>query len=428
MKYSSAILLAAAFELTACSNLTDVSAPDLVQPSTLENALGAETLRAGAVAAFAIAYGVTGSSFTGSQVLDSGMMSDELTSTDLGRDDADSRNSPDGSGGWGPYFNLHVARNASLHAIPVLRQFAPQAKVKVAQLFAQVGYAELFFAENLCSGVPLSTFANGSPEYGKPFTTAELYAQALQDLDSAAAQAADSARMLNMIRVGRGRVLLNQGKFAEAAQAVAGVPTSYVFNVEYAASQPNGVVVNINNARAETVSDKEGTNGLDFRSANDPRVRTTLLGTVASSGTRVYGFDKYSSTASPIPLATGIEARLIEAEAALQSGNAGQWLTILNDLRAAAGAGALSPLTDPGSASARVDLQFRERAFWLFLTGHRHGDLRRLVRQYGRGKEQVFPTGSYKGISLYGPDITRNVPATESPNPNWSGKCLNRDA
>jgi hypothetical protein len=60
---------------------------------------------------------------------------------------------------------------------------------------------------------------------------------------------------------------------------------------------------------------------------------------------------------------------------------------------------ALPALTDPGSADARVNLLFQERAFWMYLTGHRLGDLRRLVRQYGRGAETVFPTGNYPGAA-----------------------------
>src|SRR5581483_874628 len=105
-------------------------------------------------------------------------------------------------------------------------------------------------------------------------------------------------------------------------------------------------------------------------------------------------------------MASGVEARLIEAEAALAAGDA-SWLTILNRLRTdgtfttaphpgdptvtdttwGPGVGAvlfpnglpgLRPLTDPGTPAARVDLLFAERAAWLFLTGHRLGDMRRL--------------------------------------------------
>jgi hypothetical protein len=130
---------------------------------------------------------------------------------------------------------------------------------------------------------------------------------------------------------------------------------------------------------------------------------------------------------APTPLATGIEARLIEAEAALQANNP-TWLTILNTLRASAISPAMAPLTDPGSAAARVDLLFRERAFWLFGTGHRLGDLRRLIRQYGRQAETVFPTGVYRQGRLYGPEVTVGIiRSTESRNPYYQG-CLDRKA
>jgi len=84
----------------------------------------------------------------------------------------------------------------------------------------------------------------------------------------------------------------------------------------------------------------------------------------------------------------------------------------------------LAPLSDPGTAAQRVDLQFRERAFWLFLSGHRQGDLRRLIRQYGRGAESVFPTGPWVAGLQYGTDVT--FPTGEQFNPNYT-TCLDRN-
>jgi len=49
----------------------------------------------------------------------------------------------------------------------------------------------------------------------------------------------------------------------------------------------------------------------------------------------------------------------------------------------------------PTDHNAQVDLLYHERAFWLYLTGRRLGDLRRLIRNYGRSAESVFPTGTY---------------------------------
>ena len=87
----------------------------------------------------------------------------------------------------------------------------------------------------------------------------------------------------------------------------------------------------------------------------------------------------------------------------------------------------LAPLADPGPAAAREDLLFRERAFWLFATGHRLGDLRRLVRQYGRDASAVFPVGSFIKGGTFGDDVNFPVSQAERNNPEFHG-CLNRDA
>jgi hypothetical protein len=76
----------------------------------------------------------------------------------------------------------------------------------------------------------------------------------------------------------------------------------------------------------------------------------------------------------------------------------------------------------------RVDQLFRERAFWLFATGHRHGDLRRLVRQYGRAADALFPTGAFPLSGLiYGTDITFAPDLSQSLNPAYRG-CAGRGA
>src|SRR6185312_315794 len=120
------------------------------------------------------------------------------------------------------------------------------------------------------------------------------------------------------------------------------------------------------------------------------------------------------------------------------------WLGILNQLRNAApvpGTTAPDPadlpaLSDPGASlagdaatKARVDTMFTERAAWLFLTAHRQGDLRRLIRQYGRRQDQVYPAGVYQGFGgTYGTSITLPVPVTEAAyNPYYSG-CFNLGA
>jgi len=88
-------------------------------------------------------------------------------------------------------------------------------------------------------------------------------------------------------------------------------------------------------------------------------------------------------------------------------------------------------LADPGSDSARVRLTFQERAYWMFLTGHRQGDLRRLLRQYSKyypNQNLVYPTGLYTapGTGEYGSDVTAPIAVSENVNPQFHG-CIDRN-
>jgi hypothetical protein len=91
------------------------------------------------------------------------------------------------------------------------------------------------------------------------------------------------------------------------------------------------------------------------------------------------------------------------------------------------GVAGLTPLADPGTPDARLDLIMRERAFWMFGTGHRLGDLRRLVRVYQRPAETVFPTGAYPKGGSYGPAVNLPVSVAELNNPKFT-QCTDRDA
>ena len=126
-------------------------------------------------------------------------------------------------------------------------------------------------------------------------------------------------------------------------------------------------------------------------------------------------------------IADGVEARLIEAEASLQAGDPVTALATLNSLRSNAAllalrgyaAGSLPPLTLQPTTAAQQDQLFKERAYWMYLTSHRLGDLRRLIRQYGRPVNAVFPNGPYFKGGLYGTDVNVPVPFQEQNNPEY---------
>ena len=87
--------------------------------------------------------------------------------------------------------------------------------------------------------------------------------------------------------------------------------------------------------------------------------------------------NQYTKPDANVTVASGLEALLIKAESQLAAGDAPGFIATLNAARATNATLAASPLIDPGTPAGRVDLLFRERGFWLYLTGHRLGDLRR---------------------------------------------------
>jgi hypothetical protein len=87
----------------------------------------------------------------------------------------------------------------------------------------------------------------------------------------------------------------------------------------------------------------------------------------------------------------------------------------------------MPPLATPITVEAATTLLFREKAFWTFGRGQRLPDLRRLIRQYGRTQDTVFPVGLYFKGGSYGADVNFPVPSSEAVNPLFHG-CLDRQA
>ena len=411
----------------SCNSLTSVDAPDVIQSSDANSPAAANALRVGAVASFYTWLGSNSipTASTENMVNYAGLLADELVSgvdPSANTSIIDARRLSDPGLTASQYILLHRARVAALKAIAALQQYAPTPAARIGELFALDGLSRVWFAEFFCSGVPLSTNAQSAPVYGPSLTTQQLLESALPIFDSALAYGQDSSRITALAWVGKGRALLDLGRFAEAASTVGPVADAYTSGTEHSATvQPNGIAAAFAQRRYG-VADLEGGTGLNFVTANDPRIPTALAGKGSDNVTDIYG-DSRITTTTPIPLASGVEARLIEAEAALQAGDVAGWLNALNRSRSIQG---LPPLSDPGSASARVDLLFRERAFSLFLTGHRLGDLRRLVRQYGRQESAVFPAGIFKDGAPRGSDVNFPIPTSENNNPNFKG-CINRD-
>jgi hypothetical protein len=292
--------------------------------------------------------------------------------------------------------------------------------------------------------VVFSTVVSGVEEFGTPITTVQTFERALEHADAGLAlvtgTAANDVRIRNALRVIRARILVNLNRHAEAATAVSGVPTTFEYETLHALTTTSNTIWNFNNlARRYSVSTGEGTNGMDFATANDPRIPVCQGGDALCRGigvtqttrddlTRPYYVQMMWPTAeTSVTIISGIEARLIEAEAQLKAGDAAGALATLNAARTTVAG--LAPLTDAGSDAARLDQLFRERAFWMFSTGHRVGDLRRLIRQYGRTAANTFPSGLWHKGGNYGSDVTLPIPQAEENNPNVTGgsACIDRN-
>jgi len=433
------ILMAAAVVLTmGCSGLLDVRDPDVVTPENLTGEAGLATLRAGAFGDLAIALSgsAAGHGATPGLILHNAVLSDEMlySGTFPSRREQDERKVLRTNGTMtGQFQRLQRARTALRTAAETIEESSasPSTDPRIAEMWSLVGLTYLFFGESYCSGVPFSTAnPDGTLELGGPQTTQEMFQTAVARADQALANTGGSTTQDYFALMVKARALLNMGDFSGAADLAGMVPDGFVYNLEHSGNsfrQQNGIYVMSTIRRQYSVAENKGVNGLLYRSAADPRVPWEDSGRNGQDDqTRYFNQLLYTDEGTPVPLATGTEARLIEAEAELQpGGNVGTFQTIHDDLRATVG---LLPIDVSGmTQTEREDFHFAERAFWLYATGHRLGDLRRLVRQYGRGSETVFATGTYFKGGIYGTDLNFPIPVEEDNNPNSNG-CLNRDA
>jgi hypothetical protein len=435
--------VAAVLAVAGCSSdLLSVPTPNVISEGAIASGLGVTALRNGAMQDFIFAY----SGSLDAYAVASGNLGDEIQTTDnfADRFNTDSRASNELLGGAlnTTYNNLQLARSNLTGAIEkwiAVKPTTAASKDSLSEMYAIRGFTEAAFGEGYCSGVPFGKVAlSGDFEYGDPLTTVQLFGRASASLDTALANAT-GANYRSLAAIGKARVLLDQGQFAAAAAAVSAVPTAFKYTLSHSiatARQTNGIWSAVfNNGARYTVGTNEGTNGLDYLvTPADPRVPWVATTNIGFDGSANLPRQlKYTSQSAPFVLADGIEARLIELEARLQGGTQADRDAVhagLNTLRATGLPAAITPLAaSPTTQAAAVDLLFKERAYWLYLTGHRLGDMRRLIRQYSRTAATVFPVGNvrYRPGLTYGSDVNLVIPFAERNNPKFNG-CLDRNA
>jgi hypothetical protein len=426
--------------------------PGLVDPSAVATPTAALALRVGAIGRYKQVQ-------AGESIWQyGGTLADEYKNADFeaGRINADMRIT-DPLIQWN-YNGVTQSRGFVRDAITAMKQYNKDSTALISELYTELAFFEMTLADNYCNGIPLGHTDNGVITYGGPATILQVYDSAANHLDSAIATAkgtdAGSVYVNRAARIWKARVIIAKDKTQAAAAAalVADIPTTYVYDMTFSSVSGSNGMWSLNNSTArisvadsfDIVGGQQNVikNAIPFASANDPRV-PVINGDVSSPKvppedgvTRPFYVGLlYKGQFDPLVLASGVDARLYEAEAKLQANDINGMMTILNNLRTASPRPtigltpipAMAALPTPANQAAAVSLLFREKAFWTFGRGQRLPDLRRLIRQYGRTQDQVFPTGKYFKGGNYGTDVNFPVPSSEQVNPLFSA-CLDRNA
>ncbi|MDB4876385.1 MAG: RagB/SusD protein [Gemmatimonadetes bacterium] len=459
------VALSGAAGLAACNQdkLLVAPTPDVVLPKDITGPAALPAAYAAAIGDFQVAYaGGYGTGLDNNEGMAqmSGLLADELIDAETfnTRIEVDRRATKVINATTLQTFqDIQRARATADLVASRFRQFDPT-NPQGAEIQALAAFSYVLLAEDYCNGVPTSTVNDdGSFTFGAPQTGQQILNTAVAKFDSAItlATATHGSTALNLARIGKGRALLDLNKPTEAAAAVAAVPSSFNYSIQHDENtgRQNNAIFSFNYLEARfAVGDREGTNGLPFVSLNDPRMPIIDAGPGFDGETELFLTTKYSDRKSPTPLAVGTEARLIQAEAALRNGDLGTFVSMVNDARANAltytadGSSTSQALPSPApiaqsaipaTATGKQNLLFQERAIDLFLTSHRLGDLRRLIWQYGRSADAVFPVGPYepdntsKAGTNFGTDVNLPIPSEESNNPLFlkgAGACINRSA
>ncbi len=451
--------------VAACSNVKDQllepQNPGLIDPTAVTSAAAAFALKVGAVGKTRVVVdggGTSGNNCNSNAEClweEVGSLTDEFHNADFQntRGDIDQRQITDDNPSV-PYSSVTQNRGYVRDAINAVRQYIPDSTADIGELYMSLGFLEMSLGENFCNGIPLGHTVAGVVTYGAPLTNAQVLDSASTHLDSALAINTGTSAQATFIRqaslILKARILIDKGNFAAAAALVpvSAVPSSYAYF--FATSQAKGESLGLwsiaNSTARLSVSDSSEiingvatptANALPFASAGDPRVpvkpgSAVTPQVVAEDGQTPQFVQLLYTRFDPIAMVSGIDARLIEAEAKLNANDIAGMMTILNAMRAAPPKisnfqpAAMAALPTPATQDAATSLFFREKAFWTFGRGQRLNDERRLMRQYSRTEAQVFPTGSYYKGGTYGHSIQLPVTNNERANPNFTG-CTDRN-
>jgi hypothetical protein len=337
--------------LTGCD--LDVEYPTVVDASTFDPTTDASTLAFSAQTNFhqAMSSVVPFSAFF-SQEAWVGAVRQETN--DIGRRVMTAGTSDVNNALWDP-IQQAIATNEL--AIEVLAGGEADPSVHLARVYVNAGFALDLLAQHFCTGVI---------RVGPPLTPEQVLDTALTRFSRAvevgtAVGTAEATAIVDAANVGLARAYLQLGRHADAAGAAASVPADFVYSTRTVDDPSNRGLANgvftFDLGALIVVPDT-------YRNLADPRVPWIDGGRPAQdTQLQYYQQQKYPGYASPIRIASGLEARYIAAEAALQTGDSDPALDLIAEQRAANG----QPAFGGGTAEAILAelMDQRAREFWL---------------------------------------------------------------
>lgn len=287
--------------------------------------------------------------------------------------------------------------------------------INLARAYAVSGFAAIIMAEQYCEG----TVAISDLEPGPRMTTDQVLTHAIDRLTKGREVAlkltgTDATNIATGALVGIARAHLQAGRKAEALTFATQVPASFVWNAVYIDDPSNrgrlgNNIWSFSENRISLVVTPE------FRAiadAGDPRVKYQDMNRNAQDGFhRFFRQMKFTGWASPIRIASGLEAQYIAAEA----GTMADQLALIAARRTANNRPAFTS-ADPAAVVRELMVQ-KTLDFWL--EAKRTGDLRR----NGAAVPYILSPGEYYKVELgpVGNQTCLPVPIEEtSNNKNWS--------
>ena len=291
----------------------------------------------------------------------------------------------------------------------------------------ELAFFEMTLADNYCNGIPLGhTDRRCRHVNGAPLTVAQVYDSASAHLDTAmtfSSEATDAGSVyINRVaRVWKARVLIDKDK-ASTRQAATFVSAVGADDVQYDMTFSSGSGERHVDAEQLDGAHRRRRQLRHHRRPGQRRSRTRCR----SSRRTIRAFRCDGDLLAPkVPPEDGVTRRSTSHSSTRVSSTRSCWrpvstrgctrpkrklqaerhcrhdddsqralrTTRQSDDRSRSTIPAMAALPRRRTRRDATTLLFREKAFWTFGRGQRLPDLRRLVRQYGRTDDQVFPTG-----------------------------------